>query len=100
MARIVSGGPKTLRSFELPTNGVGGQRLRYAAALDRESLRAHVDRLRWHHQIDFGNGVLSNGNAKLDVLNAQASVYFRDGVAGKSRAGSDRTFEWNLAGGK
>ena len=49
-----------------------------------EALRARINQLPWHHQIDFGNGILSPGNTKLDVLRAQADVYFRDGVQGRS----------------
>lgn len=43
-----------------------------------------VDAFAWHHQIDFGNGVVSNGNTKLDVLRAQADIYFSHGVRGKT----------------
>lgn len=46
------------------------------------SLREQVDALPWHHQIDFGNGILSPGNTSLDVLQQQAAVYFKDDVTG------------------
>lgn len=49
-----------------------------------ESLAAQVARLPWHHQIDFGGGVLSPGNTKIDVLRGQADVYFEGGIEGKS----------------
>lgn len=39
--------------------------------------------LPWHHQIDLGDGRLTPGNTKLDVLRVQADIYFRD-IAGKS----------------
>jgi tRNA (mo5U34)-methyltransferase len=48
------------------------------------SLTERINALRWFHQIDFGNGVLSPGLAPLEVLKAQAAVYFRDGVKGKT----------------
>ena len=47
-------------------------------------LRARVDALRWHHQIDFGNGILSPGSVSLDVLRAQAEIYFQFGIRGQS----------------
>lgn len=34
--------------------------------------------------MDFGSGVLSPGAKKLDVLRAEADVYFKPGIAGKS----------------
>lgn len=46
--------------------------------------QAEVDAFRWHHQIDFGNGVMSKGNTKKDVLQAQANAYFKPGIKGKS----------------
>jgi len=51
-------------------------------ALDDLSRRVHE--LPWHHQIDFGNGIISPGNTKIPVLNAQANVYFKHGVLGKT----------------
>lgn len=47
-------------------------------------LKSRIDRLQWHHQIDFGNGILSNGNTKIDVLRVQADAYFRNGITGQS----------------
>jgi len=48
------------------------------------SLRAQINALPWHHQIDFGNGLLSPGNTKIEVLRAQADVYFERSLAGKT----------------
>lgn len=47
-------------------------------------LRDAVNSLPWHHQIDFGEGVLSPGNTKIEVLKAQADIYFGPGIKGKS----------------
>jgi tRNA (mo5U34)-methyltransferase len=55
--------------------------------LDRkriDDLRQKVNSLPWHHQIDFGGGVLSPGNTKIEVLKAQADIYFSSGIKGKS----------------
>lgn len=49
-----------------------------------DDLRDRVSRLPWHHQIDFGGGVLSPGNTTIDVLRAVASIYFKHGIAGRS----------------
>jgi tRNA (mo5U34)-methyltransferase len=49
-----------------------------------ESLAAEVRSLPWHHEIDFGNGLLSPGDEKIGVLRAQADAYFAEGIAGKS----------------
>jgi tRNA (mo5U34)-methyltransferase len=49
-----------------------------------EDLQALVNQLPWHHQIDFGCGVISPGNGKIGPLRAAADVYFRHGIAGKS----------------
>lgn len=43
-------------------------------------LASAVASLPWHHQIDFGNGLLAPGNTKLPVLQAQTRVYFADGI--------------------
>lgn len=40
--------------------------------------------LRWHHAIDLGNGVVTPGNTPLEVLKAQADVYFEDSLHGLS----------------
>jgi tRNA (mo5U34)-methyltransferase len=50
----------------------------------REQLRSLINSLPWHHQIDFGENLLSPGNTKIDVLKAQADAYFLGGVAGKT----------------
>ena len=47
-------------------------------------LAAKVKALRWFHQMDLGNGVVTNGITSMQVLKAQADVYFSRGVAGKS----------------
>jgi tRNA (mo5U34)-methyltransferase len=49
-----------------------------------DDLRAQVMALHWHHQIDFGNGLLSPGNTPIEILRAQADIYFRDGMTGKT----------------
>lgn len=49
-----------------------------------ESLQQEVNSLPWHHQIDFGGGIYSPGNTKADVLNAQAEIYFKDIIQGKT----------------
>jgi tRNA (mo5U34)-methyltransferase len=46
-------------------------------------LARRVHELPWHHQIDFGNGLLSPGNTKISTLKAQADVYFRHCIDGK-----------------
>ncbi len=48
------------------------------------NLKSRIAALPWHHQIDFGNGVLTHGNTKIDVLRAQADIYFKSPVHGKS----------------
>lgn len=49
-----------------------------------DDLRQQINNLPWHHQIDFGDGILSPGNTKIEVLRAQADIYFRVGIEGKS----------------
>jgi hypothetical protein len=51
---------------------------------NRELLRLKINALPWHHQIDFGGGLLTPGNGTIDVMLAQADAYFRDGIAGQS----------------
>jgi hypothetical protein len=46
-------------------------------------LRSAVAELPWHHSIDFGDSILSPGKITLEVLRAQAEIYFKDGLAGK-----------------
>lgn len=48
------------------------------------SLRARIDALPWHHQLDFGNGLLTPGNTKIEVLRAQAAIYFDRPLEGQS----------------
>lgn len=52
----------------------------------RSTLQAEVDQFPWHHQIDFGNGVMSNGKSKINFLRAQADQYFSGDLL------KDRTF--------
>src|SRR5437868_6401458 len=49
-----------------------------------QSLEDRVNSLPWHHQIDFGQNVLSPGTTAIDVLRQQADVYFKYGVADMS----------------
>lgn len=42
--------------------------------------QAEVDRFSWHHEIDFGDGIRSNGNTKINVLRAQANYYYADDI--------------------
>jgi tRNA (mo5U34)-methyltransferase len=51
---------------------------------DRASLAQQIDQLPWHHQIDFGNGLLSRGNTPIDHLKTTAEIYFRGIVSGRS----------------
>jgi tRNA (mo5U34)-methyltransferase len=51
---------------------------------NRELLRSKINALPWHHQIDFGEGLLTPGAGKIDVMMAQAEVYFRGGIAGQT----------------
>src|ERR1700761_4723335 len=55
-----------------------------ADSISRETSLKEVNHLPWHHQIDFGDGILSPGVVKIDVLREQADVYFKDGIAGKT----------------
>jgi tRNA (mo5U34)-methyltransferase len=43
---------------------------------DREALRQKINALPWFHQIDFGDGLLSPGAKKIDLLRAEAEIYF------------------------
>jgi tRNA (mo5U34)-methyltransferase len=47
-------------------------------------LRNQVNSLRWFHQIDFGEGLVSPGLASISQLKAQADVYFSGGIEGKT----------------
>lgn len=46
------------------------------------NLKAQAAALPWFHQIDLG-GYITPGRSSIDILNAQADIYFRD-VSGKS----------------
>jgi tRNA (mo5U34)-methyltransferase len=48
------------------------------------SLQAEVDRYAWFHSIDFGDGIVSKGQIPLEVLQAQAEIYFPESLAGKT----------------
>ena len=50
----------------------------------RAALQERVDSLRWFHQIELAEGVVTPGVAKLDQLQAQADIYFAGGIAGLS----------------
>ena len=54
------------------------------AARANYGLKEKLGSLPWFHQIDFGGGIISPGVASINVLSAQADVYFRYGIAGKS----------------
>jgi len=54
------------------------------ASSDLADLQAKVSALPWHHQIDFGAGVLSPGNTPIATLRAQADVYFEGIIGGKT----------------
>lgn len=47
-------------------------------------LEEQVARFAWFHSIDFGNGVVSKGQIPLEVLQAQAALYFPESLAGKT----------------
>jgi tRNA (mo5U34)-methyltransferase len=51
---------------------------------EQKDLRERVNALRWFHQFDFGDGILSPGAVGLDTLRKQADVYFRGGMTGKT----------------
>ncbi|MDG4880378.1 DUF1698 domain-containing protein [Mesorhizobium sp. WSM4884] len=51
---------------------------------EKEDLQRRVNELPWHHQIDFGEGVLSPGNTPIGVLRNQADVYFDGIIHGKT----------------
>jgi tRNA (mo5U34)-methyltransferase len=55
-----------------------------AVVVDTE-LQQRVDSLPWHHEIDFGDGIVSKGRCKGRHLRAQADIYFGgDLVKGRS----------------
>ena len=47
-------------------------------------LAAQVDSLRWFHQIDFGNGVLSPGRIKASKIRRMSGLIFDRPITGKS----------------
>jgi tRNA (mo5U34)-methyltransferase len=48
------------------------------------TLQERIDALPWFHELDLGGGVVTPGAVTRDVLQQQADVYFKDGVAGLS----------------
>jgi tRNA (mo5U34)-methyltransferase len=44
----------------------------------------HVAALRWFHSMDLGNGIMTRGTKRLDVLQKEADIVFRHGVTGKT----------------
>lgn len=48
------------------------------------SLHEQVNGLIWFHSIDLGDGIISPGVKSLDVLTAEANVYFPFPLAGKT----------------
>lgn len=51
---------------------------------EQQALRERVNALRWFHQIDFGDALVSPGLIPLATLKEMAEVFFRGGVQGKS----------------
>jgi tRNA (mo5U34)-methyltransferase len=51
---------------------------------DRRHLANNVNALKWFHQIDFGEGLISPGLVPLENLRQQAEVYFSAGISGKT----------------
>jgi tRNA (mo5U34)-methyltransferase len=52
--------------------------------MKQPALAERVRRLPWYHQIDLGDGLITPGRIPIGTLRAQAEIYFRDGVSGKS----------------
>jgi len=50
---------------------------------DLENFIPRAEQLKWFHQIDLG-GYITPGVAPIAILKAQADVYFREGIQGKS----------------
>jgi tRNA (mo5U34)-methyltransferase len=46
-------------------------------------INEQVQSLRWHHQIDLGNGIVTPGNTDISFLEKHQDIYLRD-IAGKS----------------
>jgi tRNA (mo5U34)-methyltransferase len=58
---------------------------RSGKVIDRKQLRREVEALRWFHQIDFGDGLLSPGDIRLSKIERTNKIVFgRVDVAGKS----------------
>lgn len=47
-------------------------------------LQEEVNRFQWFHSIDFGDGIVSQGQIPLETLQAQAAIYFPPSLAGKT----------------
>ena len=56
---------------------------------NEDGLREAVNRLRWLHQIDFGDGIISPGMAPIAMLQEVAAIYFEAGVKGRPSSISD-----------
>jgi tRNA (mo5U34)-methyltransferase len=54
------------------------------SAEEPKTLRERINALRWFHQIDFGDGLITPGSISIEILRKQAEVYFREGISGKS----------------
>lgn len=67
----------TLFAYDMENRNVPSQN-------ELDDLRREVNGLPWHHQIDFGDGILSPGNTKIEALRARAEIYFKIGIKGKS----------------
>jgi len=81
--------PMPIRLSRAPANprlsgSIGGHMATHSLPQDRELLQKKINALPWHHQIDFGDGLLTPGNGKIDVMLAQADAYFRDGITGQT----------------
>jgi len=51
---------------------------------ERRTFEERVNSLPWYHQIDLGDGILSPGMIKLEMLHAQADAYFQMPLAGRT----------------
>ena len=47
-------------------------------------LKERINSLRWFHQIDFGEGLVSPGLASISQLKAYADIYFAGSIEGKT----------------
>jgi tRNA (mo5U34)-methyltransferase len=68
----------SLTSNFSPTSNIGGK------TEDLDALRRQVQSLPWFHEIDLGNGIVTPGRTKAEVLRAAADIYFGASLSGKS----------------